>query len=102
LIGLGSVLSPLAVTAVWLKAQMTDTERYVATVAPLARDPALQRAVTDRVTAEVFDRIDVEGLANQAADALEERGVPNTVDNALHALARPIANGVQGWVHDQV
>jgi hypothetical protein len=98
LIVLGAALAPLAVTGVWLRSEVSDTDRYVSTVAPLARDPALQRAVTDRVTTEVFQRLDVEALTNQAADAL---GRP-AVAAALHGLARPIANGVQGWVHDQV
>src|SRR5437867_12904818 len=49
LIVLGSLLAPLAVTAVWVNSQVSDTDRYVATLAPLPRDPALQRAVTDRV-----------------------------------------------------
>jgi hypothetical protein len=102
LIVLGSLLAPLAVTAVWLKSEVTDTDRYVATVAPLARDPALQRAVTDRITTEVFTRIDIAGLTNQAADALARQGLPATVAGALHSAARPIANGVQGWVHDQI
>jgi hypothetical protein len=102
LIVLGSLLAPLAVTAVWVNSQISDTDRYVATVAPLARDPALQRAVTDRITTEIFNRIDIEAITNQAADALSQRGVPDSVGTALHGLATPIANGVQGWVHDQV
>jgi hypothetical protein len=102
LLVLGSVLAPLAVTAVWVNSQVSDTDRYVATVAPLARDPALQRAVTDRITTEVFNRIDIVGLTNQAADALARQGVPDQVGTALHGLATPIANGVQNWVHDQV
>lgn len=102
LIVLGAALAPLAVTAVWFKSEVTDTDRYVATVAPLARDPALQQAVTDRVTTEVFNRIDVEGLTNQAADALTRIGVPQAAGTALHGMAKPIANGVQSWVHDQV
>src|SRR5262245_31157560 len=92
LIVLGSALSPLAVTAVWLKSEVSDTDRYVATVAPLAHDPALQSAVTDRITTEIFNRIDVTGLANQAADALSRQGVPPQVSTALHGLAQPIAN----------
>src|SRR5437867_4002809 len=102
LIVLGALLAPLAVTAVWLRSEVSDTDRYVSTVAPLAHDPAVRRAVTDRITTEVFRRIDVEGLTNRAADALDRPGVPDAAGTALHALAQPIANGVQGWVHDQV
>jgi len=102
LIVLGCALAPLAVTAVWLRSQVTDTERYVATVAPLAHDPAIQRAVTDQITAEIFSRLDVVGLTNQAADALASQGMPDPVAATVRGLARPIANGVQGWVHDQI
>jgi hypothetical protein len=102
LIVLGSLLAPLAVTAVWVNSQVSDTDRYVATVAPLARDPALQRAVTDRITLEVFNRIDIAGLTNQVADALTRQGAPPAVGTALQGMATPIAAGVQNWVHDQI
>ena len=45
LIGVGSVLAPLAGVAVWARDHVTNTDRYVRTVAPLARDPAIQRAI---------------------------------------------------------
>lgn len=51
LIVIGCILAPLAGVAVWAKSQVTDTDRYVATVAPLASDPAIQNAVADKVTA---------------------------------------------------
>ena len=69
LIVLGCVLAPLAGVAVWARNQVTYTDRYVATVAPLASDPAIQQAITDRITAQVFTYIDVQGLTTQAVDA---------------------------------
>jgi hypothetical protein len=71
----GCVLAPLSVVAVWTRNQVTNTDRYVATVTPLARDPAIQNAITDQITAQVFSYIDVQGLTNQAVDALAERGL---------------------------
>ncbi len=53
---------------------VTDTDRYVETVAPLANDPAIQSAIADKITAEVFTHLDVVGITNQAVDALAERG----------------------------
>ena len=41
LIVLGCVLAPLAGVAVWARNQVTNTDRYVRTVAPLASDPAI-------------------------------------------------------------
>ena len=75
LIVLGCVLAPLAGVAVWARNQVTNTDRYVRTVAPLASDPAIQHAVADQITAQIFTYLDVQGLTNQAVDALAERGV---------------------------
>ena len=102
LIVIGCILVPVAGVAVWTKNLVTDTDRYVTTVAPLARDPAIQSAVTDKITAEIFARLDVQGITNQAIDALAERGVPPSVADPLHALSGPMASGVQGFVHTEV
>ena len=102
LIVIGCIMAPLSVVAVWTKNLVTDTDRYVATVAPLASDPAIQSAVADKVTAEIFARLDVVGVTNQAVDALAERGLPPLVATQLHALSQPLANGVQSFVRDEV
>jgi hypothetical protein len=103
LIVVGCVLAPLAGVAVWARNQVTDTDRYVATVAPLASDPAIQQAITDQITNQVFTYIDVQGLTTQAVDALTERGsLPPRLADQLQALAAPIANGIQSFTRTQV
>jgi hypothetical protein len=102
LIVLACVLAPLSAVAVWTRNQVTNTDRYVATVAPLANDPAIQTAITDQITAQVFNYIDVQGLTNQAIDALADRGLTPTLATQLRALAAPIANGVQSFTRSQV
>jgi hypothetical protein len=102
LIVIGCVLAPLSVAAVWTRNQVTNTDRYVATVTPLADDPAIQNAITDQITAQVFRYIDVRGLTNQAVDALAERGLTPALADQLRALAVPIANGVQSFTREQV
>jgi hypothetical protein len=103
LIVVGCVLAPLSVVAVWTRNQVTNTDRYVQTVSPLASDPAIQNAIADQITAQVFTYIDVRGLTTQAVQALTERGgLSPTVATQLQALAVPIANGVQGFTRDQV
>jgi hypothetical protein len=51
LIMLGCVLAPLAASA---GSQATNTDRYVARVAPLSQDPAIQQAVAGQITAAIF------------------------------------------------
>jgi hypothetical protein len=102
LIVIGCILAPLSVAAVWAKNLVTDTDRYVATVTPLASDPAIQNAVANKITTEIFVRLDVQGLTNEAVDALAERGLPPRVATPLHALSEPLASGVQSFVRDEV
>jgi hypothetical protein len=103
LIVVACVLAPLGVVAVWARNQVTNTDRYVATVAPLAEDPAIQQAITDKITTQVFTYIDVRGLTTQAVDALTGRGnLPPQVADQLQALAGPIANGVESFTRSQV
>jgi hypothetical protein len=48
LVILGCVLAPLSVVAVWSSNQVSNTDRYVANVAPLISEPAIQGALTTR------------------------------------------------------
>ena len=102
LIVVACVLAPLSVVAIWTRNQVTNTDRYVATVTPLADDPAIQQAIADQITAQVFRYIDVEQLTSQVVDALSERGVPPAVATQLQALSGPIANGLESFTRTQV
>ena len=106
LIVVGCVLAPLSVAAIWTRNQVTDTDRYIATVTPLASDPAIQAAIADQITAQVFTYIDIQALTTQVTDALsarvEGRGLPPEASAALQGLAGPIADGVQSFTRTQV
>jgi hypothetical protein len=102
LIVVACLLAPLSVAAVWTRNQVTNTDRYVATVSPLARDPAIQAAIADQITTQVFNYIDIKGLTTQAVDALAAQGLRPQVASQLQAFAVPIANGVQSFTREQV
>ena len=76
LIVFGCVLAPLLVVAVWTANEVSDTSRYVANVEPLIKDPAIQNAVTNKLTGEIVTRINVKGLTDQAAADLAQKGLP--------------------------
>jgi hypothetical protein len=102
LLVLVGLLAPLSIVAMWAHDEIDDTDRYVQTVTPLASDPAVQHAIADRVTAEVFARLDVKAITQDAVDALTARGLPPRASASLAALATPLANGVESFVHKQV
>ncbi len=98
LIVVASLLALVAVVARYARAQVLDTDRYVATVSPLINDPAVQAEITDQVTDQIFGYLDVESLLDRALVVLVERGVPEQVEG----LAEPLANGVRSFVHNLV
>ena len=92
LIVVGCVLAPLSVVAVWTANQVSDTRRYVANVEPLIKDPAIQNALTDKLTSEIVTRINVKGLTDQAAAALAQKGLPR-VSTLLQSFSGSLASG---------
>src|SRR5579863_9518933 len=67
LIVLGCVLAPIAVVGVWAGNEVSDTGRYVATVEPLIHDPAIQNALTDKITNVIISQLNLTGIVNQAS-----------------------------------
>jgi hypothetical protein len=101
LIVVGCVLAPLSVVAVWTANQVSDTSRYVANVEPLIKDPAIQNALTDKLTSEIVTRINVKGLTDQAAADLARKGLPR-ISVLLRGVSGSLASGVAGFVHSSI
>jgi hypothetical protein len=80
---LACLLAIVSVVAVFAHNQLLDTDTYVATVAPLAGNPAIQTQVATRVSEELDSRLHIE---QRVKDALPVKA---------GFLAGPIANEVQ-------
>jgi hypothetical protein len=63
---LASVLAPISTMGLWLRNQVTDTDKYVQTVAPLVSDAAIQTLVADRVSQRLFEEVDVQSAIEEA------------------------------------
>ncbi|KUN00067.1 hypothetical protein AQI95_35445 [Streptomyces yokosukanensis] len=97
LIVIGCVLAPLSVVAAWAADQVGDTDRYVATVAPLASDPAVQDAVADRATDALMSHLDLPALLADAAP--QDRPL---LQKALGGrLGDAVEGAVRSFVHDK-
>jgi hypothetical protein len=101
LIVIGCVLAPISVLGIWTANQVSDTNRYVANVTPLIQDPAIQNALTDKITNEIVTQINVPALASQASALLTQRGLTR-VGDLLQSFSGSINSAVQGFVHGQV
>jgi hypothetical protein len=101
LIVIGCLLAPVSVLAVWAASEVSNTGRYVATMEPLAHNPAIQNALTDKITAEITTRLKVTSYADQAAAALSGGGLPRA-GALLKSVAPSLASGVTGFIHSEV
>jgi hypothetical protein len=102
LIVLGAILAPLAVVSSWAKAQLTDTDSFVATYAPLAHDPGVQSFVTDEAVKAIQDRIDIPQLTDQVVDGITGLGTGPVATKALNALKAPIAQGITSLIESTI
>ena len=101
LIVLGCVLAPISVVAVWGANQVSNTDRYLANVAPLISEPAVRNALTDRISTAVSKQINVQHLTDQVATQLSHRGLTR-LGSLLSTFSGSIASGVAGLIHSTV
>lgn len=97
LMTLGILLAPVAVVAHWAERELTDTERYLETIGPIASDPTVQSALANRVTDVVMEQIDVPGIVQDVSGSLQDQGLPRVAD-ALGLLEGPLTGGVESFV----
>jgi hypothetical protein len=60
------ILAPLSVLAVWTKNTLLDSDQYVSTVGPLAKNPAIISAAADNITTALVSESDVEAKVKDA------------------------------------
>jgi hypothetical protein len=98
LVVVGLLIAPVAVISAWARLELVDTERFVATFAPLADDPAVQAYIADQVTAAIEDQVDIPGLTADLFDGLEALDLPPKAVTALGLLEAPATQGLQSLV----
>jgi hypothetical protein len=90
LLVLGCGLTGASLIALWTRATVLNTDRYVDTMAPIAASPAVQKTVADKLDAKITGAIDFDKLAR---DVLPERA---------DVLAPAIATGAEAAIHEQL
>lgn len=96
------ILAPVTIVAGYAKTRLTDTDMFVATLAPLAKDPAVQQVVSDTVVDVVNSTVDIPGTTSMVFDGLKQLGLPSGAQTALGALEGPAVLGLQSLVSSTV
>jgi hypothetical protein len=102
LILIGVVLTPTTMAAAWAATELSNTDRFVQSLAPLSQDPAVRTYLGDEVIAAIEKRVDISGLTSDAFDGLASAGLPPRASTALQALAPAAASGLKGLLGSSV
>jgi len=102
LIVLATLLTPVSVVGAWARAELVDTEKFVAAFAPLIDDADVQALVIDQVTAAVDEQLDIAGLTDALFDGIATLDLPPRAQQALQLLRIPAAQGAQSLVDQTV
>jgi hypothetical protein len=101
LIFVAVLLTPNAVIASWLKAQITDTDRFVEMTTSALQDPAVEDYISAQVSTLIINELDIDTLTSELFTGLE--GVLPLGDRAAGALTlleKPLANGAKSLIAD--
>jgi hypothetical protein len=90
LVVLACLLAPLSIAGIWLRDQVVDENAYVQTVSPLSKNPAIDAAVADDLTAALFSHVDVAAQARQVLPARAK------------FLAFPLAAGLRDFTRQSI
>jgi hypothetical protein len=101
LIVIGSILFGLAISAVWLNRTIMNEDRWVATVAPLAQDVAIQDYVATKASEAIITGVDIQGYVDQALAKLPPQAailsspITGAIDNLIRDSATKIVRSEQ-------
>jgi hypothetical protein len=103
LIVLGIVVTPAAILTHWATAQVSNTQRFVETLSPLASNPAVQNTVITEVTNAIDSQINIDDVTNSLLGGLGSAlNLPDAAKKALGLVSNPLANGVKSMITDVV
>ncbi|WP_460796875.1 hypothetical protein [Microbacterium sp. GXF0217] len=96
------LLAPIAVLGTWARLQLVDTDRFVATFAPLAENPQVQSYISDQAMVAIDENLDIQGIVDDLADGLTQLDLPPRAESAIQLLTVPAAQGIHGVIENAV
>ncbi|GAB3421273.1 hypothetical protein [Flindersiella endophytica] len=101
LLVLGCLAAAGAVPAMWAKQQLTSG-RYLTTVRPLVKEPAVQDAVAVRVTTELRTALNIQGMVDRGLAAAQLAGIPRSVLDDLRGVLQPADAAVTALAEKEI
>ena len=93
-----AILVPVSIVGAWARVQLVEEEAFVATLAPLVDDPAVQAMIIDESMEAITAQVDFEEVTANVFDGIADLGLPPRAADALQLLQAPAANGLESLV----
>ena len=93
-----AILVPVSIVGAWARVQLVEEEAFVATLAPLVDDPAVQTMIIDESMEAITAQVDFDEVTARVFDGIAELGLPPRAADALELLQAPAASGLESLV----
>jgi hypothetical protein len=94
----GGLLAILSLLTIWLRAELLDTDTYVASVSAVVTNPAVEASVANVITNQIVTKVDLEGAARNALPPSAQFLAPQLADglrNLVHTVAFRVVSSKQ-------
>jgi hypothetical protein len=94
----GGLLAILSLLTIWLRAELLDTDTYVASVSTVVTNPAVEASVANVITNQVVSNVDIEGAARDALPPKAQSFAPQLADglrNFVHSVTLRVVSSDQ-------
>ena len=99
---IAAILVPVSIVTAWARVQLVEEDAFVATLAPLVDDRAVQAMVIDEAMEAINDQVDFQTLTANVFDGIADLGLPPRAAQALGLLEAPAATGLENLVNEAV
>lgn len=100
---IATLLLPTAIVGNWASVQISNSNAFVNEIAPLAKNPAVQKVITDAVSTQISKAINVDKLTTELAGGVATAlKLPPALQKIVTDLSGPMANGVDALIRDTV
>ena len=97
-----AILVPVSIVSAWARVQLVEEDAFVATLAPLVDDPAVQGLVIDETMSAITQQVDFSQLTSSVFEGIADLGLPPRAVQALGLLQAPAADGLENLVDQTV
>ena len=103
LLVIASLLLPTAIVGHWATTQISNSNQFVDSLAPLSSNPEVQNLIIDKLSSSIDDQLHIDSTTQSLVDGIATSlKLPEALKKSLDVLSTPIASGIQGLIKDTV